>query len=379
MIMVKNDAAKKISVAILCGGESSRMKKDKALLLLGGKTFLERFLVEFSSFDEILFCAKDQGRSELYSEALFPLCEELNLSDKTRFIFDETHERGPLEGLRRALLKSKNETLFVCACDMPFVKKSFVDFLALFLCSDYDCYVPTMDDRPEPLCAIYNKNALPAVEGLLKNGERKITRLFELAPTKFIPIEKCFFDKKIFFNINFPKDLEAAKKPFVFCVSGLKNSGKTRMVLALLLEAKKRGYKCAAIKHDGHDCFSDAEGTDTFLFSKAGSESSAVFSERRFMFCSKARKVCPDDLIKNALALNSSLDYVVIEGLKNSDFPKVELLRKGICEKSFCKKNLICRASDFNFFSEDGIPSFNTDDFERIFSCVEDFFKGGAF
>ena len=41
--------------------------------------------------------------------------------------------------------------------------------------------------------------------------------------------------------------------PFIFAISGYKNSGKTTLITKLIPELKQRGYRVAVIKHDGHD------------------------------------------------------------------------------------------------------------------------------
>ena len=389
----QKSAPPKISVALLCGGENSRMGREKALLSLGGKTFLERLVREFCAFGEILVCARDEAQAARFKAALetsdvddAPKTNEAAATGanaaycaKIKFIADQTQGLGPLEGLRRALMECAGETLFVCACDMPFATKDAAEFLALFLCSDWDCYVPTSGARPEPLCALYKKSVLPAVEKLLQGGERKISRLFDLVPTKFIPLEKSPLNKKIFLNVNAPLELQAARKPFVFCVSGLKNSGKTRLTCALLSEAKSRGYECAAIKHDGHDYFCDAEGTDTFLFAERGAAATAVFSDKRFMLRSNVSARCgsskiASELIEEIKALNPRMDFIIIEGLKNSGFPKIETLRKGVSEAPVCKKNVLCRAADFDYKGADGVPAFSAGDAASVFSFVEKYF-----
>ena len=68
-------------------------------------------------------------------------------------------------------------------------------------------------------------------------------------------------------NINSTVDyrtLETGPRPFVFAVSGWKNSGKTTMITRLVPELVRRGYKVAVIKHDGHDFESDVPGTDSY-------------------------------------------------------------------------------------------------------------------
>ena len=329
-----------LSIAILAGGKSSRMGQNKVLLTYKGKTFLERLIEEFSAFDQILVSAKYENQYDLGK-----------YGEKIKIITDENHDKGPLEGIRRALTESKNDFLFVCAADMPFMTKELPQYIGEFFCSDYDCYVPLMDGREQPLCAVYKKSVLPTVENQLAGGNLKLSLLFEKVPTKFISIEKSSLNQKTFLNVNTPQEYAALQKPFIFAVSGIKNSGKTRMILALIGEIKKQGCSVAVIKHDGHDCFTDAPGTDTFLFDQAGAVATGIFSDKRFMFGTKTsagtggRNIL-DNLINQIKSLPCPPDFIILEGGKDSDYPKVEVLRSGVSEKSVCKNPVICIARD---------------------------------
>ena len=107
------------------------------------------------------------------------------------------------------------------------------------------------------------------------------------------------------------------KKPFIYAVSGYKNTGKTRLVNELLRRLKKAGIKAACIKHDGHDFIPDVPGTDSFSFREAGALGCGVFSGRRFMI---TREQAVDELFMAAAFPDAEI--ILIEGLKESDHPK---------------------------------------------------------
>ena len=50
-------------------------------------------------------------------------------------------------------------------------------------------------------------------------------------------------------------------RPVLFGVAGDKNTGKTTLMEELIRRLTNRGWKVAAIKHDGHDFEADREGT----------------------------------------------------------------------------------------------------------------------
>ena len=350
-----------LSVAILAGGKNSRMKKNKALLVHDGKTFLERLVSEFSGFDEILVGARNENQYDVHG-----------LGAKVKVVADEFADRGPLEGIRRALCESRNEHVFVCAADMPFLTKAVPEYLSEFFCSDFECYVPCVGGQIEPLCAVYKKSVLPAVERQIARGELKLSLLFESVPTKFIPVEKSALEEKFFLNVNTPEEYRALCKPLVFCVSGLKDSGKTRMVLSLIDEFKKRGKTVAVVKHDGHDCFTDAPNTDTAFFSERGAVCTAIFSGSRFAFHASG-SVGAETLVEKMEGLSNPPDVIIIEGLKDSAYPKVEVLRRGVSENPVCsRETLMCTASDFPFDGVCGIPNFSSDSPGDICSYISE-------
>lgn len=48
-----------------------------------------------------------------------------------------------------------------------------------------------------------------------------------------------------------------SKKPFIFAISGCKNSGKTTLITKLIPKFCEKGYKVVTIKHDGQDFNAD--------------------------------------------------------------------------------------------------------------------------
>ncbi|MBQ5317417.1 MAG: molybdopterin-guanine dinucleotide biosynthesis protein B [Oscillospiraceae bacterium] len=358
---MKKDTVK-LSVGILAGGKSSRMGKNKALMQIENVTVIERVARELSGFSQVVVSAADKGEYEFLG---LPV------------VYDENRDIGPVEGLRRVLTEADNDYVFVCAADMPNIRKELVDYIAQFICSDYDCYVITDDEHMQPLCAVYSKRVLPVIEKLISEGRYRLREIFALCPTKFIPLEYSCFDKKAVRNINTKEDYLELIKPLVFCVSGYSDSGKTWLISRLINGFIADGYSCAAIKHDGHDHFSDLPDSDTDIYTRSGAHCSAVFSDTRYSVHYR-KSTTPDELIMGIKAVCSP-DVIIVEGLKGSDLPKIEVIRKGIFEKSVCdKKTLICAVSDCIppevVCTSYGCPVYGFDDIGGIIMCVLRYF-----
>ncbi len=121
-------------------------------------------------------------------------------------------------------------------------------------------------------------------------------------------------------------------KAFVFCVCGVKNSGKTTLITKLVPLLQKCGLRCAVIKHDGHDFEPDVPGTDTYRFLAAGAAGTAVYSDTKYMM---TRNVSSDPFPELAVRF-ADMDLILVEGRKESTFPKIELIRKGISDTPSC-------------------------------------------
>ena len=108
--------------------------------------------------------------------------------------------------------------------------------------------------------------------------------------------------------------------PVIFAVSGGKNSGKTTLIEGVVAILAQRGYSVAVIKHDGHAFEPDVAGTDTRRFYDAGASGTAVFDGKKFMLVRRAAVT-----EKQLFEAFPDADLILIEGLKDSDYPKLFL------------------------------------------------------
>ena len=151
-------------------------------------------------------------------------------------------------------------------------------------------------------------------------------------------------------------------KPVVFAVSGVKNSGKTTLIEKIIPKLKEHGLKVATIKHDGHDFEGDVEGTDTYKHKRAGAYGTAIFSKNKFMIIKDQKDTLEEELM---LYFKDS-DVIILEGFKYSDYPKLEIVRKGNSEHSVCRKEtLLGIVSDMDIKVE-GVKILDLNDIDKI-------------
>lgn len=187
-----------LSVGILSGGKSSRMKNDKAFLKWDGQSLIAHLAKEMSGFSEVLISC---NKPDMYADL------------SCRLVVDENKEFGPLEGIRRILSTCANERAFICAVDMPFVTKELAQYLWDRMEAGTDCVVACIGDKPEPLCAVYDKKILPKIEEMIRNGQHRISDLFEQVSIRYEDLSKGGFSSDTVFNMNtYPEYQDALQK-----------------------------------------------------------------------------------------------------------------------------------------------------------------------
>lgn len=344
-----------LSVGVLAGGRSTRMGQDKALMQIESRRFIDRICEELSGFSQVLISAAEKGKFE-----------DLGLE----VVYDEHAGIGPLEGICQVLSAAKEEYVFICAADMPFIKKELVAYMAEFISSDYDCYCLTDEEHIHPLCAIYSKRMLPVIREAIEKKNYRLLGVLRAVRTKYIRLETSCFDKKVVRNINTRQDYVRLSLPVIFCVSGIKDSGKTGLIVKLINEFIRENYSVAVIKHDGHEYQMDHKGTDSYRFREAGAVISTIFSDTQYSVnCSRKESV------EKMIALCEDVDVIILEGMKNSSYPKVEVVRRARSEAYVCDPDtLICIATDVISPEKVRCPVLDINDFHGVFLCVKKYF-----
>ena len=189
-----------VSIAILAGGESRRMGKDKGMLPFLGIPLVERVLLQVEGLSDRVMLVTNQP--DEYRRFGVPMCADL-------------HPRmGPLGGVYTALHYATSDCILVLSCDMPFVSLPLLEHM-LALIPGWDAVVPRLggNKRFEPLRAVYSKSCTKPIAAALDAGRRRMISFFESVNVRYIEIDEIErFDPGAgtFFNINTPDDLVAA-------------------------------------------------------------------------------------------------------------------------------------------------------------------------
>ena len=175
---------------ILAGGASRRMGTCKALLKIDGETMLARIFRQLSGFEQVLLSTGDPT----LAEGLAVEC-----------VADLYPGMGPLAGLHAAFCAVDSEALLVLPCDLPLFTEQAVAYLLDHMPEDVDALV-CMDStgRIHPLCGIYRRSVLPALEARLKAGELRAMSFLYSLNWKGLQDGEILPDR-LFLNVNSPE------------------------------------------------------------------------------------------------------------------------------------------------------------------------------
>ncbi|MDY0322296.1 MAG: molybdopterin-guanine dinucleotide biosynthesis protein B [Arcobacteraceae bacterium] len=119
-------------------------------------------------------------------------------------------------------------------------------------------------------------------------------------------------------------------KRLAIAFTGPSNSGKTTLIVKVANILQDRGFKVAIIKHDPKDKASfDKEGKDSFKFSQTGADVAVVSPKKTTYFKKSTSSI--DDMI----AMFVDFDYLLVEGLKTLDLPRIAIFRDRLDENYY--------------------------------------------
>ena len=106
----------------------------------------------------------------------------------------------------------------------------------------------------------------------------------------------------------------------IVSIVGKKNTGKTSLTVKVIEELTKRGYNVASIKHSHHSIEMDKENTDTWKHKQAGANLVVGVGSTTFFNVKKEHDL---NRILYMLKHFDDFDFVVIEGYKRYNYPKI--------------------------------------------------------
>jgi molybdenum cofactor guanylyltransferase len=202
--------------ALLAGGRSSRMGRDKGPLTIGGKPMIEHVIARLRpQVHRILICGNDEERNSGYCLPVVPDAVGEGETGEER--------AGPLAGLHAALLWAQSETpdarfLLTVPVDTPFLPRDLTQRLDEGLHSvGATSAIAASGGRTHPVVGLWSIKLLAAVAASIKDGVRAMHRFAEQQESAVVdfPIMTAGgVSVDPFFNVNKPDDLKRADALF---------------------------------------------------------------------------------------------------------------------------------------------------------------------
>jgi len=185
----------KFTCAILAGGASVRMGRDKATLLVKDRPLISYVYDKVKDvFEDIIILSNN---SYVLNGIHVPVIKDIVPIQST------------LTGIASALIHTQNPYVFVVACDMPNLSREGILYL-MENAQGEDIIIPRTEKGYEPLHAIYNRTCIPYMLSLIERREFKISSIFPYVNVKVID-DSPIFQKNhmpVFININTTEDLK---------------------------------------------------------------------------------------------------------------------------------------------------------------------------
>ena len=184
-------------VAVLAGGDSTRMGFDKAQAVVNGTPMLESVLAAASLIGEPVVIGRTAAPEPVPA-----------------FPDERSDSRGPLTGLETALSLNPGRTIVLVAVDHPFLRPETIRRL---LAIEGDAVVPIHDGWQQVTCAVYRPPFLPAATSVLNDGCRSIISALDHAETTIVAEttwRSWGEDGRSWYSVDSPDRIEEAVRRF---------------------------------------------------------------------------------------------------------------------------------------------------------------------
>jgi molybdopterin-guanine dinucleotide biosynthesis protein A len=152
---------RELSAALIAGGRSTRMGRDKAWIPVNGEPLWQHQLATLRSLEpaEIFLCGA--GRDDL-------------AAPDVRGLLDAEPDRGPLGGLAAALAASSESFVVVLAVDLPAMTAEFLAELVDEAAIDGMGIVPELDGFYQALAAVYPRALADCASRLAADADHSL-------------------------------------------------------------------------------------------------------------------------------------------------------------------------------------------------------------
>ena len=353
--MKRHNKMPALSLLILAGGKSSRMKKDKSQLPWQDSTTLTHMLTNsyvypfertVISSNRIIEPQELPDFIRKKTKQREHTTEYIHLGDKRRLsvVSDLYTDCGPLGGMEAAMRLYPSDCWLILAVDLPFYDFSRLPALLAADTPEYDAVIPVINGRENPLAALYKGRVYEKIRTALADGDYRVRKIYNK--------KAAFIDEtpyaRHYLNMNTPIAYKEALAcaanqsrpvPVVSITAETSGTGKTHLTTQVIKELSDQGYKVGYVKSTHHMPSGPKQSSDTDLATRAGAVCTALIPDGPEKKCS----------IEHA-AFSMPVDLVLIESRRHGLFPKLLVLppEAGAAEGDNETVALVTRRKDTN-------------------------------
>ena len=188
----------KINGIILAGGESRRFGSPKAIARYKNDYFINYSINALrGNVNQITIVSHSNLSSQLST-----IMKETIIEDLPAF-----QGFGPLAGILSGMELAPATWYVILPCDTPKIRMEMIEKLLAFCEDNFDAIVPVIQDRKQPLIAVYHHRLKKEINDLLEGRDLKMNSLLNRCRVKYITEEDLESSGIEFVNINQPDDL----------------------------------------------------------------------------------------------------------------------------------------------------------------------------
>ena len=190
-------APSRVAIAVLAGGEGSRIGGGKPLIRLGGKTLIEQAFERAHSWSNL-------------AVASIRSTDQLGFHQRP-WIVDAPGIAGPLAGLVASLGWAREQgsnVLMTIPCDMPFLPDDLPERLQAGI-GEFSAALASSRGNLHPVCGLWRAEAVDQIAAYCSSGRRSLKGFAE--HLGFAEVEWPTVTRDPFFNVNSPADLAIAE------------------------------------------------------------------------------------------------------------------------------------------------------------------------
>ncbi|MFN8584358.1 MAG: molybdenum cofactor guanylyltransferase [Dehalococcoidia bacterium] len=188
---------------VLAGGRSRRMGRDKAALVLRGRSLLQRALDAVGAVVDEIVVVGAPGRA----------LPEVRSARTLRRVDDPVEGEGPLAGLLAGLASTEAERCVVVGCDQPALAPALLRLLLDGL-DGARSVAPLVEGRAQPLVSAVRREIRGELEAAFAGGERALRALTQVDGAALLDEatwRTADPDARSFVGVNTPEDLARAE------------------------------------------------------------------------------------------------------------------------------------------------------------------------